>query len=160
LPNIVLTRIDNRLIHGQVAVTWSSHVGANLIIVVDDEVAKDKTQQVLLDLAAPPGVSTRYFTVEETIQKIHKAAPHQKIFIVVRDVNVLVKLVEGGVPIKEVNVGNMHFKEGKKQISSTVSVDENDIAAFKRLNELGVKCEVRRVPSEKGIDIMELIKEG
>lgn len=82
------------MIHGQVAVTWSSHVGANLIIVVDDEVAKDKTQQVLLDLAAPQGVSTRYFTTDETIQKIHKAAPHQKIFIVVRDVNVLVKLVE------------------------------------------------------------------
>lgn len=157
MQNIVLARIDDRLIHGQVAVTWSFYVGANVIIVVDDEIAKDPTQQILLDLAAPQEVVTRYFTVAETIEKIHKAAPHQKIFLIVRNVNVLVQLVEGGVPIKEVNIGNMHFKEGKRQITLTVWVDEKDIEAFKKLNSLGIKCEIKRVPSEKGKDIMELI---
>lgn len=155
---IVLTRIDNRLIHGQVAVSWCSEVGANLIVVVDDAVQKDKTQQMLLDMAAPYGVSTRYFGVEEAVKKLPQAGPNQKIFLVVRDVEVIVKLVEGGIPVKKVNVGNMHFKEGKKQISSSVSVDEEDINAFKKLNELGIKCEARRVPTENGIDMMELIK--
>lgn len=157
VPNIVLVRVDNRLIHGQVAVTWSSHVGANLIIVVDDDVAKDKTQQMLMDLAAPPEVETRYFSVKETIDKLPKASPEQKIFLVVKEIRTVVRLVENGIKFREVNIGNMHFKEGKKQISSTVSVDENDIADFKKLNELGVNCEVRRVPTEKGFNIMNLI---
>lgn len=155
---IVLTRIDNRLIHGQVAVSWCSEVGANLIVVVDDSVQKDKTQQMLLDMAAPYGVSTRYFSIDEAISKLPKAAPNQKIFLVVRDVEVIVKLAEGGIPIKEVNVGNMHFKEGKKQISSSISVDEEDVNAFKKLNKLGIKCEARRVPTENGIDMMKLIE--
>lgn len=70
---------------------------------------------------------------------------------------VLLELVEGGVPIKKVNVGNLHYSEGKKQISSTVSVDEEDIKTFKKLNELGIEMDVRRVPDERGKDIMDLI---
>lgn len=157
MSNIVLARIDDRLIHGQVVATWASYLGINLIIVVDDEVAQDRTQQILLDLAVPSGILTKYFTTEEVIKKINQLDPNYKIFIIVRNVNVIVKLVENGVPIKKVNVGNMHFKEGKKQISPAVFVDDNDIEVFKKLNELGVKCEIKRVPSERGIDIMELI---
>lgn len=157
---IVLTRIDNRLIHGQVAVSWCSEVNANLIVVVDDKVQKDKTQQMLLDMAAPHGVSTRYFSVEEAITKLPKAGPNQKIFLIAREVNVFVKLAQGGIPIKKINVGNMHFKEGKKQISSAISVDEQDVNDFKKLNELGIECEAKRVPTENGTDMMKLIKEA
>lgn len=156
---IVLTRIDNRLIHGQVAVSWCSEVNANLIVVVDDKVQKDKTQQMLLDMATPNGVGTRYFSIEEAVKKLPNASPKQNIFLIVRDVDVITKLVEGGIPIKNVNVGNMHFKEGKKQISSAISVDQEDIKAFKKLNELDIKCEAKRVPTENGIDMMKLIKE-
>lgn len=156
---IVFTRIDNRLIHGQVAVSWCSEVGANLIVVADDKVSKDKTQQILLDMATPHGVSTRYFSVDEAIAKLPHAGPNQKIFLIARDVINIRRLAEGGIPIKMVNVGNMHFTEGKKQISSAISVDEEDIKAFKRLNELGIKCEARRVPSESGTDMMKLIEE-
>ncbi|HWQ30792.1 MAG TPA: PTS sugar transporter subunit IIB [Negativicutes bacterium] len=156
---IVLTRIDNRLIHGQVAVSWCSHVNANLIVVVDDAVAKDANQQMLLDMAAPHDVGTRYFSTEEAIRKLPKAGPNQRIFLVVREVDVIVKLVLGGIEIKEVNVGNMHFKEGKKQISSAISIDENDVLAFRKLNEAGIKCEAKRVPTENGIDMIKLMKE-
>lgn len=155
---IVLTRIDNRLIHGQVAVSWCSEVGANLIVVVDDSIQKDKTQQMLLDMAAPYGVATRYFSIEEAIVKLPNAAPNQKIFLVMRDVEIILRLIEGGIPIKEINVGNMHFKEGKIQLSSSISVDMEDVNAFKKLNELGIRCEVKRVPTENGIDIMKLIE--
>lgn len=157
MSNIVLARIDDRLIHGQVVATWASYLGINLIIVVDDEVAQDRTQQILLDLAVPSGILTRYFTIEEVIKKINKLDHNYKIFIIVRNVNVIVKLVESGVPIKKVNVGNMHFKDGKKQISPAVFVDDNDIEVFRKLSDLGVRCEIKRVPSERGIDIMELI---
>lgn len=156
-PNILLTRIDNRLIHGQVAVTWVNHIGANLILVVDDKVAQNTVQQSLMDMAVPDVIGTRYFTVQETIDNIKYAAENQLIFLVVRTPQTLLKLVEGGVPIKEVNVGNMHYTEGKKQITSTVSVDKNDIKTFKKLNELGVRMDVRRVPDERGKNIIDLI---
>lgn len=99
-PNILLTRIDNRLIHGQVATQWSGTLGANLILVANDKVAKDKMRQGLMDMAAPAGAQTRYFTIQKTIDVIHKAAPRQKIFIIVETPEDALKLVEGGVPIK------------------------------------------------------------
>ncbi|MUK87616.1 PTS N-acetylgalactosamine transporter subunit IIB [Ornithinibacillus sp. L9] len=156
-PNILLTRIDNRLIHGQVGVTWTNHLGANLVVVANNKVAEDEVQQNLMDMVLPDTVQSRYFTLQKTIDVIHKASPRQKIFLVVKDVQDALALREGGVPIDNLNIGNMHYEEGKKQISSTVSVDEKDIAAFKRLDELDVKLDLRGVPSERGQNILDLL---
>ncbi|CQR46283.1 PTS system mannose-specific EIIAB component [Paraliobacillus sp. PM-2] len=156
-PNILLTRIDNRLIHGQVGMTWTNTLGANLVVVANDEVAEDDVQQNLMDMVLPDTAQSRYFTIEKTIRIIEKAAPRQKILLVVRTPQDALRLVEGGVPIKEINVGNIHFAEGKKQISPTVSLDEKDIETFKKLNELGVELEVRGIPNESGFDLMSKI---
>lgn len=156
-PNILLTRIDNRLVHGQVGMTWTNTLGANLVIVANDEVAEDEVQQNLMDMVLPESAQSRFFKLDKVIRIIDKAAPRQKILIVVRTPQDVLKLVEGGVSIDKVNVGNMHYEEGKKQISSTVSVDEEDIETFKKLHEKGVELEVKGVPSDKGFDLMTKI---
>lgn len=156
MPNILLTRIDNRLIHGQVATQWNSSVGSNLILVANDKVAGDKMRQSLMDMAAPNGVATRYFTLEKTIEVIHKAADRQKIFIICENPADVLALVEGGVPIQKVNIGNMHMSEGKRQVATSVAVDEADVEAFRSLQEKGVELEIRRVPSMQAEDISKL----
>ena len=158
MPNIVLTRIDNRLIHGQVATMWTSTVGANLLLVANDAVSKDEFRQNSMDMAAPAAAQTRYFSIEKTINIIHKASPSQMIAIICENPQEVLKLVEGGVPIKKVNIGNMHMAEGKHQISKAVCVDQSDIDAFKRLKDLGVELEIRRVPSESAEDINKLFE--
>ena len=158
MPNIVLTRIDNRLILGQVATLWTASVGANLLLVANDVVSKDEFRQSLMDMAAPAAAQTRYFSIEKTINIIHKASPSQKIAIICENPQDVLKLVEGGVPIKKVNIGNMHMAEGKHQISKAVCVDQSDVDAFKKLQELGVELEIRRVPSESAEDINKLFE--
>ena len=76
-PNILLTRIDNRLIHGQVATQWNSTIGANLILVANDEVSQSTMRQNLMKMAAPAGVATRFFSLQHTIDIISKASPRQ-----------------------------------------------------------------------------------
>lgn len=156
MPNIMLTRIDNRLIHGQVATQWNSSIGANLILVANDKVANDKMRQGLMDMAAPNGVATRYFTLEKTINIIEKAADRQKIFIICETPEDVLTLVEGGVPIDKVNIGNMHMSEGKRQVATSVAVDDADVEAFKKLQEKGVELEIRRVPSMAAEDVSKL----
>ena len=78
-PNILLTRIDNRLIHGQVATQWNSTLGSNLILVANDEVSGNTMRQNLMKMAAPAGVATRFFSLQHTIDIIAKASPKQKI---------------------------------------------------------------------------------
>lgn len=158
MPNIVLTRIDNRLIHGQVATQWTSSVGANLLLVSNDKVAADELRQGLMNMAAPSFAQTRYFSIEKTCAIIHKASEAQKIAIICETPQDVVKLVEGGVPIKKVNIGNMHMAEGKRQVATTVAVDDSDVAAFKRLQELGVELEIRRVPSTEKEDTSKLFE--
>ncbi|WP_312069375.1 PTS galactosamine transporter subunit IIB [Lelliottia nimipressuralis] len=148
-PNILLTRIDNRLVHGQVGVTWTSTIGANLLIVVDDEVAKDEIQQKLMGITADTyGFGIRFFSIEKTIAIIEKAAPHQKIFLICRTPKIVKKLIEGGVPLKDVNVGNMHFSEGKRQISSKVYVDEQDLDDLRFIKYSGVNLFIQDVPGD------------
>ncbi len=148
-PNILLTRIDNRLVHGQVGVTWTSTIGANLLIVVDDEVAKDEIQQKLMGITAETyGFGIRFFSVEKTTAIIAKAAPHQKIFLICRTPETVKKLIEGGVPLTDVNVGNMHFSEGKKQISSKVYVDDNDLNDLRFIKRSGVNIFIQDVPGD------------
>lgn len=159
-PNILLTRIDNRLVHGQVGVTWVNYLGANLLLVANDEVSNDEVRQNLMDMVVSEGISTRYFSLKKTISVISKASPRQKIFLVVQTPQDVLTLKRGGVPINYVNIGNMHFAEGKKQIASTVSVDKDDIHAFKELDALGVKCEIQGVPGEHIKNIFDLIEKG
>ena len=158
MPNILLTRIDNRMIHGQVATQWSSYLGANLLLVANDKVAADPMRQGLMDMAAPAGAQTRYFTIEKTINVIGKAADRQLIFIICENPQDVVKLVEGGVPIKKVNIGNMHMAEGKRQVAGVVAVDDADVAAFRRLQELGVELEIQKVPTEAKEDVSKLFQ--
>lgn len=146
-PNILLTRIDNRLIHGQVATQWTSSIGANLILVANDEVASNKMRQNLMDMAAPQGVATRYFSIQKTIDVIHKASAKQHIFLVVENPEDALRLVKGGVPIKKLNIGNMHMSEGKRQVATSVAVDDADVQAFRELQEVGVELSIQRVPS-------------
>ncbi|OCN03451.1 PTS N-acetylgalactosamine transporter subunit IIB [Erysipelotrichaceae bacterium MTC7] len=158
MPNIVLTRIDNRLIHGQVATQWAGVVGANLLLVANDNVAGDEFRQGLMDMAAPAYAQTRYFTIQKTIDVIDKASDAQKIAIICETPQDVLKLVEGGVPIKKVNIGNMHMADGKRQVATTVAVDDADVAAFKKLQDLGVELEIRRVPDTAPENIDKLWK--
>ena len=156
MPNIVLTRVDNRLVHGQVATQWCGAVGANLILVANDEVADNKLRQSLMDMAAPSYAATRYWTIQKTIESIRKASDKQKIFIVCENPTDALRLVEGGVPLKKVSIGHMSMTEGKRQVTDSVAVDDKDVAAFAKLRALGVELEIRRVPVEAPEDIEKL----
>lgn len=149
-PDIVLTRIDNRLVHGQVGVVWTSAIGANLLLVANDAAASDPLQQELMTATAETsGVGIRFWTLNKTISTISKASPRQHIFLVVKTPEDALTLVKGGVPIKSINIGNMHFSEGKEQISKKVFVDENDKKAFNELIDAGVECYIQDVPEDK-----------
>lgn len=155
MPNILLTRIDNRLVHGQVGVTWTTSLGANLIVVADDLVVNDKLQQQLMKMTADTaGVQIRFFTIDHTIEIIHKASASQKIFLVCKTPVEARRLVEGGVPIPEVNVGNMHFTPGKHPLSKKVYVDDEDLENLKFIKSKGINIYIQDVPG----DLKEYIK--
>ncbi|MDU4652718.1 PTS N-acetylgalactosamine transporter subunit IIB [Sneathia sanguinegens] len=157
MPNILAARIDNRLIHGQVGMTWVNSLQANLILVANDEVSKDTVQQSLMDMVVPSGVQTRYFSIEKTAQVINKASDRQKILLVVKTIADVERLTKLGLKLDEWIVGNLHFSEGKKQITSTVSVTEEEVNIFKNLMKQNIRFTIKGVPSDSGQDMSKLI---
>ena len=148
MPNILLTRIDARLIHGQVATQWTGVIGANLLLVANDAVANDQFRQGLMNMAAPSYAQTRYFSIEKTCQIISKASPQQKIFIICKTPKDVRRLVDAGVGITEVNLGNMHFSEGKRQLTAKVYVDDNDMDDLHYLASKGIHVYAQDVPGD------------
>ena len=109
-------------------------------------------------MAAPAYAQTRYFSIEKTIAIIGKASPNQHIAIICETPQDVLRLVEGGVPIKKCNIGNMHMAEGKRQVATSVAVNDDDVAAFKKMQELGVELEIRRVPDIAAEPLEKLFK--
>lgn len=160
-PNIVWTRIDERLLHGQIRITWGKQTNANLILVANDEAAEGESaefMQSMMKASAGGEYAVRFFTIQKTIDVIHKASPQQAIFILCSNPTDVARLVEGGVPIKQVNIGNMHFHEGKKQLNKSVSVDAKDIEAFRRMKDAGVVCTVQHMPQSIPVDFFDLLE--
>lgn len=156
--NIVLTRIDNRLVHGQVGVTWVNTIGANVIVVVDEEVTYDKIRQRLMEsVARAADVEIRFYGEEEFACKYHEVASNQRLFVVVQTPAVVRKLVDLKVDITSVNVGNMHYERGKVPLSKKAYVSENDIEDFNYLMKQGVELFYQDVPGTiiEKIDILD-----
>ena len=126
--NILLARIDNRLIHGQIVCLWAGAVGANLIVVAHDETAENQVEQSVMRMAASSlGYDTRFFTVQKTIDIIDKASSDQKILLICQNPHDLRRIIEGGVEIKEVDIGNLYYDKGDKKLSDKVAVSEEEL---------------------------------
>ena len=156
--NIVLVRIDDRLMHGLVATVWSKETRCERIIVCNDDVANDEIQKTLIVQVAPPGVKASVVDIEKAI-RVYKNPKYEgvRVLLIFTNPTDIVRMVEGGVDIKSVNIGGMAFKEGKKQITSAVSVDQKDIDALKKLHERGIELEIRKVASDTKVDLMAKI---
>lgn len=146
MPNICLVRVDNRLIHGQVATSWIQHTKANLVLVANNEVAENTMRQDLMNTIVPSHVETRFFSLQKTADIIHKASDSQKILMIVDNPIDVLFLKKNGVPIDHLNVGNMHGGDGKKPIAKAAYVSEEEIRALKELVSLGVKIEFQQLP--------------
>ncbi|OAA91476.1 mannose/fructose/sorbose PTS transporter subunit IIB [Clostridium ljungdahlii] len=153
--NIVLARIDDRLIHGQVATIWSRYTKCQRIIVCNDDVEKDSIRKILLEQVSPPGIRANVLGIDKAIRAYNNPKyKDDKVLFLFTNPTDVVRMVEGGVDIKSVNIGGMSFKEGKKQITSAISVNDTDIEAFKKLNEKGIELEIRKVSSDSKADLM------
>ncbi|MFC6464819.1 mannose/fructose/sorbose PTS transporter subunit IIB [Marinilactibacillus sp. GCM10026970] len=158
---IGLARIDSRLLHGQVATAWSKDVNPTRIIVVSDDVAQDDLRKSLITQAAPPGVKANVVPVDKMIEVFKDPRfGKTKALLLFENPTDVVRAVEGGVELEEVNVGSMAHSEGKVMINNVLSVDQKDVDAFEKLKEHGIKFDVRKVPADQRKNMWELLKKS
>ena len=155
---INLVRIDDRLIHGQVTTVWTKEAKAERIIVVSDEVANDEIRSTLVKQAAPPGIKVSVVSIAKAAA-VYKNPKYENdtVFYLFTTPTDVMRLIEEGVPIKSINIGGMSFKTGKKQITKAVSLDENDVSAFRKMHQMGVDLCLKVVITDPTVDFIKLL---
>ncbi|HCT8843944.1 TPA: PTS mannose transporter subunit IIAB [Enterobacter roggenkampii] len=155
---IGLARIDDRLIHGQVATRWTKETNVQRIIVVSDEVAADTVRKTLLTQVAPPGVTAHVVDVAKMIRVYNNPKyAGERVMLLFTNPTDVERIVESGVKITSVNIGGMAFRQGKTQVNNAISVDAKDIEAFNKLNARGIELEARKVSTDQKLKMMDLI---
>lgn len=157
----VLARIDSRLLHGQVATAWTKTVKPTRIIVVSDGVAKDELRKNLIEQAAPPGVKANVVPVDKMIQVAKDPRfGNTKAMLLFETPQDALRAIEGGVDVKELNIGSMAHSVGKIAVSKVLSLGKDDVKTFEKLKAKGIQFDVRKVPNDSKENMDYIIKKA
>jgi len=155
--NIVLTRIDDRLIHGQVVTAWCKITKASRIIVVDDEVAQDPFMVKVLMMAAPQAFKIEIHDIASAAVVLNGEDTGERVIVLVKTPKTILELVRAGVDIKELNLGGMGAIKGRKQLYRNISISEEEKDIFRDLINKGIDVYVQIVPDANKMDMQALI---
>lgn len=157
---VLLARIDDRLIHGQVVVGWATDLKADHIAVISDEVAANDMQKFLFRMATPNEINLSILTIAEGAEKINKREfDDSRAILLFRTPEDALKTAEAGGKLGEINIGGMHFSQTKTRLFDAVFVDTNDVEMLLKLYESGADLEVRMVPTDQKKNALKAIEE-
>lgn len=157
--NITVFRIDERLIHGQIVTAWLQYADAKQIVVVDDNAAKNSLRQKLLRMATPKDIKLQVLTIADAIKILQDDTSSDNTLLLAGLPSTALQLANV-LTIKNINIGNQNMKKGKSKILDNFWLFDEDISAFKQLEELGFICEFRTVPSDHSQNTFELIRKA
>ncbi len=158
---LVLVRIDDRLIHGQVVVGWGLQLKPDRIVLCNDAIAESPWEREIYlgtEASAPYPLKVSVLTRKETVQLVQDdEVQRERIILLVETPQDVLELAQSGLTIDKINVGGMHYKPGKRRLAPYIFVDEEDIACFKAISAMKIELEGREVPGSKSINIMQAI---
>jgi mannose/fructose/N-acetylgalactosamine-specific phosphotransferase system component IIB len=155
---IVLLRLDERLIHGQVVVGWGGPLHADRIVVADDEIAASPWEQELYCMGVPPELEASFATTADARARLPewRAAP-SRVIVLVRDVTSLLRLAEGGALAgDDVNLGGVHHAEGREPVLPYLHLSPGEREALRRVEESGAHVTARDLPASRSVPLEEL----
>ena len=145
---VLMTRVDCRLLHGQTAVSWTSGLGADCILIANDSVATDDLRKTTMKLAKPAGAKLVIKNIEDSITAL---------FIVVESIEDAAKLALAVPAVDKVNLGLVKAKEGTRNISKSINVLPKEEALIREMADAGIEVEIRQVPNDKKINAVNAL---
>jgi PTS system mannose-specific IIB component/fructoselysine and glucoselysine-specific PTS system IIB component len=154
---LVLYRIDDRLIHGQVVVGWGQPLDVGFIVLVNDEVAGSEWEQELYRMGVPPHMQVFFDTVQEAVAAIPKyRADARPGILLTPDIATMHALVDAGV-VEAVNVGGIHHRPGREQKLRYVFLTPEEEAELRTMAATGVSVSAQDVPGAECVPLPQLL---
>lgn len=153
MAEIQMTRIDARLIHGQVITKWIRQTSANRIVIVNDVLASDDFMKDIYEMAAPPGVEVNIYSVDTAVSYWNKYKLGEgKLFVLFKDVETIFNTIKNGLFIKNIQIGGLGSGNDKKFVYGPIGFNESEIDMLKELKQLGCYIYLHQVPEEAKMD--------
>lgn len=156
MENLLLTRVDDRLIHGQVMTAWMKLLPAKEIIIVDDKVAGDAFMIQVLTMAAPSGVKVKVFSVNDAAQMLKDGLKMPSIMLAKTPLTYK-RLVENGVDLQEINIGGMGISGERKTLYKNIAADPAERDALQEFIQKGITVKIQVIPQDKSIDVATVL---
>ncbi|MEY8292669.1 PTS sugar transporter subunit IIB [Carnobacteriaceae bacterium 52-44] len=156
MKKLKVLRIDERLIHGQVVTAWLQKTKADTIVVADDIVARDPLAGTLFKMAIPKSIELKILSIDETIEFMEDDEP-ANVMLITGNLESTYELIEKGLQISEINIGNINQSSEKKKYSKSIWLDDKDINYIHKIIDTGVDIKVQVVPSERKRDIASIL---
>jgi mannose/fructose/N-acetylgalactosamine-specific phosphotransferase system component IIB len=152
--NIVLTRIDDRLLHGQVVVSWIPFLKVNEVLIIDNEYAEDEFMSCLIKEASPDSVTVNVLTVENSANYLKELKDNEKkILILSRYIENIIELINLNININKINIGGLgHGNERKKYINA-IHLSDKELALLNNIAANGVDVEFQTLPNDKALKL-------
>lgn len=152
--SIVLTRVDDRLIHGQVVVGWVEALDAKRLVLIDDDVRANQWEQDLYALGVPPGLELHFASVAEATPLIESwSGDGKRTILLLGNVEATVSLCNGAAGIEQVNVGGLHERQGRSQRLPYLYLTDQEARQLKELQDRGIKVTAQDVPTAKALPV-------
>jgi len=159
MRNIVLARVDDRLIHGEVVSVWTPSLSVNRIVIADDAVAADKFNSKVLKVLAPAGVKVNVYTVDEASEKMKtEGQKGERVMILAKTPITFLRMVENGLDIKEVNLGGMGIRDERTPFIKNVACSPDERDSIKKMMDQGVRVYYQLVPEQQMIEADSYVK--
>ena len=154
---IVLARIDDRLIHGQVLTSWLNYTGAGKIVVIDDATAKDSFLSMIIKTLVPANIKTEVTTLEKSVEVVAALPKNEKVILLSKTPEAYVNLVKNGIALEKINIGGMGARPGRKTLYRNISASEEEMNQLKELTELGLAVEIQMVAEDTAINVKKYL---
>ncbi|MDR2395858.1 MAG: PTS sugar transporter subunit IIB [Endomicrobium sp.] len=156
---IILIRVDDRLVHGQIVQGWLKTLDVDVVLVVSDLAANNKIQQTLMELALPSSIRLDIKTLKDaTTSLINREYDKENIMILAAYPSEVLYMIEKGLEITSLNIGGMHFINGRKQLAENVCVNNEDIENLRQIYSKGIEIESRVLPNDDKLNIMDILE--
>ncbi len=156
---IVLTRIDDRLIHGQVVEGWVNFLKATSILVADDRVASNALQRSIMEISVPQGLKVFIGSVDDVCDRLRASgAGNERVILLFSTPGDVLRALERGLDCRVLNIGGMRYLPGKRKLINVVAVDDMDLSALRAISARGVKVDIQPVPTQKPLSLERLFK--
>ena len=161
MRNVVLARVDDRLIHGEVCTAWVPTTRATRIIIIDDEVAKDEFNVRIVKALAPAGTKVFVYDVAKASEKLMvPGVEGERLLLLTKSPTTYARLIKNGVPLKEVNLGGAGIRNKRQPFINNVALDPDEVLSCEEMQKAGCRVYYQLVPEQGVIEIDDAVKKA